>query len=70
MAKTPTSPRRVHPVATLLVKPGTTHLSRLEGLLVEIRHEQDVTLKRLRKLEDTVYAMSDRLLELRAARVR
>jgi hypothetical protein len=68
MAKKSAPHHRRQPIAVLIVKPVTARLARLESLLVEIRHEQDVKLKRLRKLEDALDALSDLVTAKRQSR--
>ena len=42
--------RKVHPIVAV-VQPVARRLSRMEGLLIEMRHEQDVKLKRIIALQ-------------------
>jgi hypothetical protein len=47
-----TGPRRaVAPIVNAVVQPVTKRLARIEGLLLEMRNEQDVKLKRLDKIQ-------------------
>jgi hypothetical protein len=43
--------RALPPVVAAVVRPVTTRLSRIEDLLIEIRHEQDVKFKRIAALQ-------------------
>jgi hypothetical protein len=43
--------RTLPPTVAAVVQPVTTRLSRIEDLLIEIRHEQDVTFKRIAALQ-------------------
>jgi hypothetical protein len=42
-----------------VVRPVATRLSRMEALLIEMRHEQDVQLKRMTTLQSRVDALTD-----------
>jgi hypothetical protein len=41
----------VRPLVAAVVQPVAKRLSRIEALLIEIRHEQDVQLRRVAKLQ-------------------
>jgi hypothetical protein len=57
----------IPPVVVAVVRPVNARLSRMEDLLLEMRHEQDVKLKKINKLQEQV----DELTEtLRLRRVR
>ena len=57
----------IPPVVAAVVRPVNARLSRMEDLLLEMRHEQDVKLKKINKLQEQV----DELKEaLRLRRVR
>jgi hypothetical protein len=43
--------RRVAPIVAAVVQPVAKRLSRMEALLIEIRYEQDVQLKRMTALQ-------------------
>lgn len=43
--------RKVLPVVAAVVQPVTKRLSRIEDLLIEIRHEQDVKHKKIAALQ-------------------
>ena len=45
------APRRVPPVIAAVIRPVSTRLSRMEDLLIEMRAEQDVKLKKINKLQ-------------------
>ena len=51
--------RRVPPLVIAVVRPVATRLSRMEALLIEMRHEQDVQLKRMTTLQSRVDALTD-----------
>lgn len=53
------SRRKDPPLVPAAVKPVATRLSRMEALLIEMRHEQDVQLKRLTALQRRVDALAD-----------
>jgi hypothetical protein len=42
---------RVPPIVAAVVRPVSIHLSRMEDLLIEMRAEQDVKLKKINKLQ-------------------
>jgi hypothetical protein len=43
--------RRVPPIVVAVVQPVARRLARIEALLIEMRHEQDVQLKRVTSLQ-------------------
>ena len=51
MEKQNTLRRRKVPAVGAAVQPVAKRLTRMEALLIEMRHEQDVKLKRIRALE-------------------
>jgi hypothetical protein len=51
----------IPPVVAAVVRPVSTQLSRMEDLLIEMRHEQDVRLKKINKLQDQVDLLTDAL---------
>ena len=52
---------RVPPVVAAIVRPVSTRLSRMEDLLIEMRHEQDVKLKKINRLQDQVDLLTEAL---------
>jgi hypothetical protein len=61
MPKATTRRRKVQPIVAAVVQPVARRLARMEALLLEIRHEQDVKLKRIKTLEERVDALTDAL---------
>jgi hypothetical protein len=51
--------RKAAPVVAAVVRPVVTRLSRIEDLLHEMRHEQDVQLKRIAAIQLQLDALSD-----------
>jgi flagellar hook-associated protein FlgK len=47
-----TARRKVPPIVAALIRPVSTRLSRMEDLLIEMRAEQDVKLKKINKLQE------------------
>ncbi len=43
--------RKVPPIIAAVVRPVSTRLSRMEDLLIEMRAEQDVKLKKINRLQ-------------------
>ena len=43
--------RKVPPMVAAIVRPVSTRLSRMEDLLLEMRAEQDVKLKKINKIQ-------------------
>jgi hypothetical protein len=43
--------RKVQPMVAAVVRPVSTRLSRMEDLLIEMRAEQDVKLRKINKLQ-------------------
>jgi len=61
MPKT-TKPRvKIPPVVAAIVRPVSTRLSRMEDLLIEMRHEQDVKLKKINQLQERVDLLTEAL---------
>ena len=60
MPRAKTNGRRTPPIVDAIVQPVARRLARMEALLIEMRHEQDVQLKRSRALQ----AQLDTLAEL------
>ena len=54
MPKKKTARVTIPPVVAAVVRPVTTRLSRMEDLLIEMRNEQDVKLKKINKLQQQV----------------
>jgi hypothetical protein len=52
---------RIPPVVAAIVRPVSTRLSRMEDLLIEMRHEQDVKLKKMNRLQDQVDLLTEAL---------
>jgi len=50
---------RISPVVATVVRPVTTRLSRMEDLLIEMRAEQDVKLKKINRLQEQVDELTD-----------
>jgi len=46
--------QKIAPLVAAVVRPVSTRLSRMEDLLVEMRSEQDVKLKKINKLQEQV----------------
>ena len=61
----------VPPIVAAVVQPVAKRLSRMEALLIEMRHEQDVQLKRATALQVQLDALSEHvsvsLTEIRLA---
>jgi hypothetical protein len=53
--------RKTRPIVAAVVQPVAKRLARMEALLLEIRHEQDVKLKRIKALEQRVDTLTDML---------
>lgn len=51
--------RTVKPLVAAVVQPVAKRLARIEGLLVEMRYEQDVKLKRIAKLQAQLDALTE-----------
>jgi hypothetical protein len=51
--------RKVPPIVAAVVKPVANRLSRMEDLLIEMRHEQDVQLKRMTAVQRRVDALTE-----------
>jgi hypothetical protein len=52
--------RKALPLVAAVVQPVAKRLSRIEALLVEMRHEQDVKLKRIAAIQLQLDALTDR----------
>jgi hypothetical protein len=53
------APARIPPVVAAIVRPVSTRLSRMKDLLIEMRHEQDVKLKKINRLQDQVDLLTE-----------
>ena len=51
----------VPPVVAAVVRPVNTRLSRMEDLLLEMRHEQDVQLRKMNRLQEQVDLLTEAL---------
>jgi Mg2+ and Co2+ transporter CorA len=51
----------VPPVVAAVVRPVNARLSRIEDLLIEMRNEQDVKLKKINKLQERVDVLTEAL---------
>jgi hypothetical protein len=51
--------RKVQPIVAAVVQPVAKRLARMEDLLIEMRYEQDVQLKRITALTERVDAFTD-----------
>jgi hypothetical protein len=58
MPKAPTRRQKVQPIVAAVVQPVAKRLARIEALLLEMRHEQDVQLKRIKALTERVDALT------------
>jgi hypothetical protein len=62
MPKTNTGRRTVQPIVTAVVQPVARRLSRIEALLIEMRHEQDVKLRRIAALQAQLDALTEHVI--------
>ena len=53
--------RRLPPIAAAVVRPVEKRLSRIEDLLHEMRHEQDIQLKRIAAIQLQLDALSGKV---------
>jgi hypothetical protein len=51
--------RKVQPIVAAVVQPVSRRLARIEALLIEMRYEQDVQLKRITALTERVDALAE-----------
>ena len=51
--------RKVPPIFAAVVRPVSTRLSRMENLLIEMRAEQDVKLRKINKLQAQFEALTE-----------
>jgi hypothetical protein len=68
MKKSPPPRRKVPPALVAVVQPVAKRLARMEALLIEMRHEQDVKLKRIISLEVQLDAIAEDIRLTRGAR--
>lgn len=54
-------PRIVAPIVAAVVQPVAKRLSRIEALLFEMRHEQDVQLKRSSLLQQQLETLAEKV---------
>jgi hypothetical protein len=59
MSKANPDRRTVPPIVAAVVRPVGRRLSRIEALLIEMRHEQDVQLKRTTSLQAQLDALTE-----------
>jgi hypothetical protein len=59
MAKENTPRHRKVPAVVAVVRPVARRLERMEALLIEMRHEQDVKLKRIGALERQIGELTE-----------
>ena len=50
-----------HPIVAAVVQPVARRLARMEALLIEMRHEQDVQLKHSTLLQEQLDTLSDQV---------
>ena len=53
--------RKVPPIVATVLRPVSTRLSRMEDLLIEMRGEQDVKLKKINKLQQQFDELTESL---------
>jgi hypothetical protein len=53
--------KRVPPIVAAVVQPVAKRLSRMEALLIEMRHEQDVKLKHITRLQEQVHTLTEQV---------
>jgi hypothetical protein len=58
--------RRRIPLVAAVVQPVAKRLARMEALLIEMRHEQDVKLKRIISLQDQIDKLTEHVRANRA----
>jgi hypothetical protein len=51
--------RTIPPIVAAVVQPVAKRLARMEALLIEMRHEQDVKLKRISALQEQVATLTE-----------
>jgi hypothetical protein len=55
--------RRVPPIVVAVVQPVARRLSRIEALLIEMRNEQDVQLRRITSLQTQIDTLTERFTD-------
>jgi hypothetical protein len=55
--------RRVPPIVVAVVQPVARRLSRIEALLIEMRHEQDVQLRRITLLQAQLDSLTEQFTD-------
>jgi hypothetical protein len=65
MPRKKTNRRRVPSVVAAVVQPVARRLSRMESLLIEVRHEQDVKLRRIIELHQRIDALTEEVTIIR-----
>jgi hypothetical protein len=58
---TPARRRKVSPIAAAALAPVLKRLARMEALLIEVRHEQDVKLKRIKAIHLEVETLTEQV---------
>ena len=53
--------RKVPPIVATVLRPVSTRLARMEDLLIEMRGEQDVKLKKINKLQQQLDQLTETL---------
>jgi hypothetical protein len=56
--------RKVPPIVAAVVRPVARRLARMEALLLELRFEQDIQIKRLTKLHTLVDILTEHVTRL------
>jgi hypothetical protein len=51
--------RKIPNIVTAVVQPVSKRLSRMEGLLIEMRAEQDVKLRKINKLQQQIDELTE-----------
>jgi hypothetical protein len=51
--------RKLPPIVAAVVRPVSSRLSRMEDLLIEMRAEQDVKLKKINRLQEQVDELTE-----------
>jgi hypothetical protein len=61
--------RKIQPIVAAVVQPVARRLARMEALLIEMRHEQDVHLKRSGALQSQLDTLTEQV-QLNSANLR
>ena len=61
MSKATARGRTALPIVAAVVQPVAKRLARMEALLIEMRYEQDVKLKRLNALQEQVDTLTEQV---------